>query len=138
MFVFHTVSYSAPLVAPTILSLRRTNSTSALIEWERLGPQDLRGYLTSYLIVFFKLSDTCTPVSSSAQSYENRSSVPALSPVFSLIDLLDPRHEYCVGVAAVTGAGTGAFSYKSVSCKIDNSSTMSSSVFYFYIVSLRV
>ena len=116
--MFHTVSHSVPFVAPTILSLGRTNSTSALIEWERLGAQDLRGYLTSYLIVFFKLSDTCPSVpSSSAQSYENRSSVPALSPVFSLTDLLDPRHEYCVGVAAVTGAGTGVFSYKSVSCQ---------------------
>ena len=109
-------SFSVPLVAPTILSLGRTNSTSALIEWERLGAQDLRGYLISYLIVFFKLSDTCPPISNSAQSYENRSSVTA---VFSLTDLLDPRYEYCVGVAAVTGAGTGAFSYKSLSCRFN-------------------
>ena len=106
--------HSVPLVAPTILALQRTNSTSALIEWKPLRPQDLRGNLTSYLLVYSKQSVSCPTV---PESYENSTPVEALSPAYSLTDVLDPRHKYCVGIAAVTGAGAGVFSYKSVSCK---------------------
>jgi hypothetical protein len=101
-----------PLVAPTILTLQRTNSTSALIEWKPLRPQDLRGNPTSHLLVYSKQSDSCPTV---PESFENSTRVEALSPAYFLTEVLDPRHEYCVGIAAVTGAGTGVFSYKSVS-----------------------
>ena len=108
---------SVPLVAPTILSLQRTNPTSALVEWEPLKPQDLRGNLTSYVIVYFKLSSD-TSCLSPTQNYENSTfAVEAVSPVYSISERLDPTYEYCVGIAAVTGAGAGVFSYDSVSCE---------------------
>ena len=108
--------FLVPVATPKILSLQRTQSTSALIEWEALRLEDLRGNLTSYTIVYFALSNGCPSLTGSADS--SSLSVVSLQTVFTLVDLLEPVHEYCAGVAATTGAGTGNFSYAPVSCEL--------------------
>ena len=60
--------FLVPVAAPKILSLQRTQSTSALIEWEALRLEDLRGNLTSYTIVYFALSNGCPSLTGSADS----------------------------------------------------------------------
>ena len=48
---------------------------------------------------------------------EETMSIQVTKPVFAITDLLDPGREYCVGIAANTGAGTGMFSYNLITCE---------------------
>ena len=113
-----TYSLSVPLVSPSILSIRRTDATSALIEWELVSLNQLRGNLTAYEIVYFELEEDCSANSNIYGKNKGNVSVEAIQPVFSLTDLLDPRLEYCIGIAARTGAGIGPYSSESISCEL--------------------
>lgn len=104
-----------PLVAP-ILTANRTDATSARVEWELLTLDQLRGNLTSYELVYFELVQECLENS----NFENGGnvSVEAIQPVFSLTGLLDPGLQYCIGIAARTGAGIGPVSFETISCEL--------------------
>lgn len=93
-----------PFVAPTILSLKRTSATSAHIKWEQLKPQDLRGN-TSYQI--FYVVDKCQAVFS--LSDDSTPPIEVLNTEYLLSNVFEPQYEYCVGITAITSAGTGPF-----------------------------
>ena len=107
---------AVPSTAPSILSVERTNTTTAEIQWELLSFKELQGNLSSYEIVYYELEEDCPPnnVNTTKQSLV---SVVKREPVFSITNL-DPRREYCVGIAAKTGAGIGKFSFEAVSCEL--------------------
>ena len=66
--------------------------------------------------MYYELEEDCPPnnVNTTKQSLV---SVVKREPVFSITNL-DPRREYCVGIAAKTGAGIGKFSFEAVSCEL--------------------
>ena len=66
--------------------------------------------------MYYELEEDCPP---SNVKTTNQSSVSVVKrePVFSITNL-DPRREYCVGIAAKTGAGIGKFSFEAVSCEL--------------------
>lgn len=104
--------FSVPFVAPTILSLKRTSATSAHIKWEQLKPQDLRGN-TSYQI--FYVVDKCQAVFS--LSDDSTPPIEVLNTEYLLSNVFEPQYEYCVGITAITSAGTGPFQSMTLSCK---------------------
>ena len=103
-FVIHIV---VPSVAPMVVRVRRTAATTATLNWSRLSLVESRGFLTTYKV-----------------TYKNtrRRSCPQVDPETSttlsvdqdetqlIISDLDPRLEYCVGIAASTVAGTSDYS----------------------------
>ena len=107
-------SYVVPLKAPSIVSADRTEATTALIEWEVLSQEDLRGNLSSHEIVYYELLDEDCPPNTTSSS--RMVSFKGIEPQFVITDL-DPGLQYCVGVAAKTGAGRGDFSYSLMPCK---------------------
>ena len=107
-------SYVVPLKAPPIVSADRTEATTALIEWEVLSLENLRGNLSSHEIVYYELLDEDCPPNTTSSS--RMVSFKGIEPQFVITDL-DPGLQYCVGVAAKTGAGRGDFSYSLISCK---------------------
>ena len=96
------------------MSADRTEATTALIEWEVLSLEDLRGNLSSHEIVYYKLLDEDCPPNTTSSS--RMVSFKGIEPQFVITDL-DPGLQYCVGVAAKTGAGHGDFSYSLIPCK---------------------
>ena len=113
--VSNSFLYTVSVTAPTIITAIRTDATSALMEWEPLNLEQLRGNLTSYEIVCIPLENECPPRSNTNK--EETMSIQVTQPVFAITDLLDPGREYCVGIAANTGAGTGMFSYDLITCE---------------------
>ena len=96
------------------MSADRTEATTALIEWEVLSLEDLRGNLSSHEILYYELLDEDCPPTTTSSS--RRVSFKGIEPQFVITDL-DPGLQYCVGVAAKTGAGRGDFSYSLIPCK---------------------
>ena len=96
------------------MSADRTEATTALIEWEVLSLEDLRGNLLSHEIVYYELLDEDCPPNTTSSS--RMVSFKGIEPQFVITDL-DPGLQYCVGVAAKTGAGRGDFSYSLIPCK---------------------
>ena len=109
------LSTVVPSVAPMVVGVRRTTATTATLNWSRLSLVQSRGFLTAYKV-----------------TYKNtqRRSCPQVDPETSttlsvdqdetqlIISDLDPRLEYCVGIAASTVAGTSDYSDTlKVSCK---------------------
>ena len=115
VYVSNSFLYTVSVTAPTIIAAIRTDATSALIEWEPLNLEQLRGNLTSYEIVYIPLENECPPHSNTNK--EETMSIQVTKPVCAITDLLDPGREYCVGIAANTGAGTGMFSYNLITCE---------------------
>ena len=99
--------FTVPVTAPTIVTAVRTDATSALMKWEPLSLEQLRGNLTSYVIVYTPLENECP-----SHSNTNKEEIMSIQPIWAITDMLDPGQEYCVGVAVKTGAGTGMFSYE--------------------------
>ena len=108
--------YVVPLKAPPIVLADRTEATTALIEWEILSQEDLRGNLSSHEIVYFNLLEAECPPTTIGTSSSHMVSFIGTEPQFVITDL-DPGLQYCVGVAAKTGAGLGDFSYSLIPCK---------------------
>lgn len=115
-FMVNTFVFAVPSTAPSILSADRTNGMTVEIQWELLSLKQLRGNLSSYEIVYHELEEDC-PLPNVNSSNQSSVSVVKREPVFSITDL-DPRREYCIGIAARTGAGIGEFSFKPVSCEL--------------------
>ena len=113
--------FTVPATVPTIVTAIRTDATSALMEWEPLSLEQLRGNLTSYEIVYTPLAKECPPHSSTNR--EEKMSVQVTQPTLAITDMLDPGQQYCVGIAANTGAGTGIFSYEIIPCKLVDTTT---------------
>ena len=66
--------------------------------------------------MYYELKEDCPP-SNVNTTNQSLVSVVKREPVFSITNL-DPRREYCVGIAAKTGAGIGKFSFEAVSCEL--------------------
>ena len=56
--VFYT---EIPLKGPSGLSVNRTEATVAVVMWEPLSTDDLRGNLSSYEIVYYEVIDEQSP-----------------------------------------------------------------------------
>ena len=104
--------FSVPLKGPTIVSANRTEASGAVVEWEHLDVENLRGKLVSYEIVYHELSEEQCPATSDG----NTTISVTGGDSYAVIANLDPRLEYCVAVAAKTGAGVGEFSYVTIPC----------------------
>ena len=108
---------SVPLKGPTIVSADRTEANRAVVKWEHLDLEDLRGSLVSYELVYYDLLEEQCPTK--AYDWQQRPTTTTDNKTISVtgedpcavIANLDPRLEYCVAVAAKTGAGVGEFSY---------------------------
>ena len=101
------LSIVVPSVAPAVVGVRRTTATTATLTWNQLSLVQSRGFLTAYKV-----------------TYKNtqRSNCPQVDPETSttlsvdqdetqlVITDLDPRLEYCVGIAATTVVGMSDYS----------------------------
>jgi len=113
----HSVScvyiyFAVPLKAPNITSANRTEAKKLLVKWEYLKLEDLRGNLVSYEIAYYDLLNQQCP----AKSAENTTISERGGDSYAVIANLEPTLEYCVAVAAKTGAGVGEFSYITIPC----------------------
>ena len=90
-----------------VVGVRRTAATAATLTWSQLSLVESRGFLTAYKVTY---------------KSTQRRSCPQVDPETSttlsvdqdetqlVISDLDPRLEYCVGIAASTVAGTSDYS----------------------------
>ena len=90
-----------------VVEVRRTTATTATLTWSQLSLVESRGFLTEYKVTY---------------NNTQRRSCPQVDPETSttlsvdqdetqlIISDLDPRLEYCVGIAASTVAGTSDYS----------------------------
>ena len=111
---------SVPLKGPTIVSADRTEANRAVVKWEPLDLKDLRGNLVSYKLVYYDLLEERCPTKDWQQRPTTTTGNKTISVTgedpCAVIANLDPRLEYCVAVAATTGAGVGEFSYITIPC----------------------
>ena len=97
-----------PRVAPMVAGVRRTTATTATLTWSQLSLVQSRGFLTAYKVTY--------------KNTQRRRNCPQVDPEVSttlsvgqdetqlVISDLDPKLEYCVGIAATTVAGTSEYS----------------------------
>ena len=86
-----------------------------LVKWEHLESEDLRGNLLSYEIAYYDMLKQQCPAKTYRSAGNTTISVKG-GDSYAVISNLDPRLEYCVAVAAKTGAGVGEFSYITIPC----------------------
>ena len=104
---------TVPQKGPTIVFADRTEATAALVEWEHLSLEDLRGNFSSYEIVYYDLLEEQCPAQASTDN--QTVSVTREDPRAAIADL-EPGLQYCVAVAAKTSAGVGEFSHRVIPC----------------------
>ena len=85
----------------------------AVVMWEPLSTEDLRGSLSSYEIVYYKVSDEQCPQNTTIN--DKTMSVEVRESMFTMTELA-PGLQYCVGVAAKTSVEVGEFSFSFVPC----------------------
>ena len=107
--------FTVPRKAPTIISADRTEANRVLVKWEHLKSEDLRGNLLCYEIAYYDLLEQRCP-GNTYRSGDNTTMSVTGGDSHAVIANLDPRLEYCVAVAAKTGAGVGEFSYITIPC----------------------
>ena len=92
---------------PVISSANRISATDIQIAWTQLTLEESRGFPTIYLVAYIPTEramcpevdpETTTVLTTSSQNSQ------------LVISDLDPRLEYCVGIAASTVAGTSDYS----------------------------
>ena len=101
--------------APEIVSADRISATDIQVIWTQLTFEESRGFLTSYLVAYSPSETTTCP-----EVNPETNIILTTSSEYSqlVISDLDPRLEYCVGIAASTVAGTGNYSATlKVQCK---------------------
>ena len=88
----------------------------AVVMWEPLSTEDLRGILSSYEIVYYEMlpNDKCEQDSTDNVKTESAHQLER-EALFTITDL-DPGLQYCVGVAAKTSAGVGVFTFIVIPC----------------------
>ena len=101
--------------APEIVSADRISATDIQVIWTQLTFEESRGFLTSYSVAYSPSETTTCP----EVDLETNTILTTSSEYSQLvISDLDPRLEYCVGIAASTVAGTGNYSATlKVQCK---------------------
>ena len=100
---------------PEIVSADRISATDIRVTWTQLTLEESRGFLTSYSVAYSPSETTTCP----EVDLETNTILTTSSEYSQLvISDLDPRLEYCVGIAASTVAGTGNYSATvKVQCK---------------------
>ena len=86
--------------------MRRTTATTASVTWSQLLLVESRGFLTAYKVTYKSTQRSCLqvdPETSTTLSVDQNETQLVISD-------LDPRLEYCVGIAASTVAGTSDYS----------------------------
>ena len=90
-----------------VVRVRRTTATTATLTWSRLSLLESRGFLTTYKVTYKSTQRrSCPqvdPETSTTLSVDQNETQLVISD-------LDPRLEYCVGIAASTVAGTSDYS----------------------------
>ena len=100
------LSTVVPSVAPMFVRVRRTTATTANLTWSQLSLVESRGFLTAYKVTYRNTQRSCPQID------------PEMGTTLSVdqdetqlvISDLDPRLEYCVGIAASTVAGMSDYS----------------------------
>ena len=89
----------------------------AVVMWEPLSTEDLRGSLSSYEIVYYEMlpNDRCEQDSTDNVKTESVHQLER-EALFTITDL-DPGLQYCVGVAAMTSVGVGMFTFTVIPCQ---------------------
>ena len=87
--------------------MRRTTATTATLTWSQLSLVQSRGFLTAYKVTYKNTQrSSCLqvdPETSTTLSVDQDETQLVISD-------LDPRLEYCVGIAATTVGGTSDYS----------------------------
>ena len=90
-----------------VVRVRRTTATTATLTWSRLSLVESRGFLTAYKVTYkstqIRSCPQVDPETSTTLSVDQNETQLVISD-------LDPRLEYCVGIAASTVAGTSDYS----------------------------
>ena len=101
------LSIVVPSVAPMVIGVRRTTATTATLNWSSISLVESRGFLTAYKVTYKSTQrGSCPqvdPETSTTLSVDQNETQLVISD-------LDPRLEYCVGIAASTVAGTSDYS----------------------------
>ena len=104
MIQYVSTSYIVPPVSPSNIKVEKFNSgTKIRVSWDPLTPEQAWGFVTNYTVSYKKKSDK----SRKRQTLEKI--VPG-NESSTIIEGLDPNHEYSVSVRAGTNAGNGKVS----------------------------
>ena len=117
----YTTCLSTPIIYPTVpdvpvsTSINRISATDIQVTWTHLTLEESRGFLTVYSVAYIPTErDKCPKVDLDTNTILTTSSEDSQL----VISDLDPRLEYCIGIAASTVAGSGDFSNtEKVLCK---------------------
>ena len=90
-----------------VVEVRRTTATTATLTWSQLSLVESRGFLTAYKVTYKNTQTRSCPqvdpeTSTTFSEDQNETQL--------VITDLDPRLEYCVGIAATTVVGTSEYS----------------------------
>ena len=101
------LSIVVPSLAPMVVGVRRTTATTATLTWSQLSLVQSRGFLTAYKVTYKNTQRRSCPqvdpeTSTTLSAHQNETQL--------VISDLDPRLEYCVGIAATTVVGTSEYS----------------------------
>ena len=100
---------------PAITSINRISATNIKVTWTTLTLEESRGFLTVYSVAYHPSERAKCP-----EVNPETNTIVTTSWEYSqlVISDLDPRLQYCIGIAASTVAGTGDFSNtEKVLCK---------------------